>query len=93
MVSATRPIELASLQGDLAIIKKGITPGEVVVTDGQNQLKPGSKVAPRAAEKTDKSVAGASTGAVAPEPAPSPSGSAGAPRRLRLPRSARRCGP
>jgi multidrug efflux system membrane fusion protein len=80
MVSATRPIELASLQGDLAILKKGLTAGEIVVTDGQNQLKPGSKVAPRAAEKTDKSVAGSSSGAVAPEPAPGPSGSAGAPR-------------
>lgn len=73
MVSATRPVELASLQGDVAIIKKGLAPGEVVVTDGQNQLKPGSKVAPRAAEK----VASAG-GSAAPEPAPS--GSAGASR-------------
>jgi len=73
MVSATRPVEIASLQGDVAIIKKGLAPGEVVVTDGQNQLKPGSKVAPRAAEKV-ASAAGSTT------PEPAPSGSAGARR-------------
>ncbi|AKV03601.1 putative Co/Zn/Cd efflux system membrane fusion protein [Labilithrix luteola] len=43
-----KPVEVVSVQGDTAIIGKGLTEGEVVVTDGQNQLKPGSKVSPRA---------------------------------------------
>ena len=42
-----RPIEVASIEGDVAVIAKGIVEGDVVVTDGQNQLKPGSKVQAR----------------------------------------------
>jgi multidrug efflux system membrane fusion protein len=83
MVATQRPIELASLQGDEALISKGLEPGEQVVVDGQNQLKPGSKVAPRGAEKSDKadkaSPAAASSSANATS-RPAPSGSAGAPR-------------
>ncbi len=80
MVAEMRPIELASLQGDAALIGKGLTPGDVVVVDGQNQLKPGSKVAPRAVEKSgsDKG-APASSAPVAGRPSSAPSGSAGAP--------------
>jgi multidrug efflux system membrane fusion protein len=40
-------IDVASLEGDVAVIGNGLKPGDVVVTDGQNQLKPGSKVAVR----------------------------------------------
>lgn len=39
-----RPVEIAETQGDLALLKSGLNPGETVVTDGQNQLKPGSRV-------------------------------------------------
>jgi multidrug efflux system membrane fusion protein len=92
-VAATRPVTLESLQGDLALISKGLTPGEVVVIDGQNQLKPGSKVAERPAEKTaaekEKEAAGAAASASAgpglspasgpSAVAPAPSGRAGAP--------------
>jgi len=42
-----RPVEVESTQGDLAIFAKGLTPGERVVTDGQNQLRAGAKVATR----------------------------------------------
>ncbi len=85
MTASTRPIELASLQGDVAIIAKGLTPGETVVSDGQNQLKPGSKVAPRPTEgkepKTDDKAGSGSApsrgGARAA--ASATSGSAGAP--------------
>ncbi len=45
--AAMRPIEVASIQGDTAAIDKGVSAGERVVTDGQNQLKPGSKVSVR----------------------------------------------
>ncbi len=44
-----RPIEVGSIEGEQAIITKGLNEGDIVVTDGQNQLKPGSKIAPRAA--------------------------------------------
>lgn len=42
--AATQPIEIDQLVRDQAIIKAGITPGDEVVTEGQNQLRPGSKV-------------------------------------------------
>jgi multidrug efflux system membrane fusion protein len=42
-----KPVEIASIEGDDAIIQKGLAPSEIVVTEGQNQLKPGAKVAPR----------------------------------------------
>jgi len=51
---AQRNLEVGSIEGDLAVITKGLAEGDVVVTDGQNQLRPGGKVAPRAAVPTTK---------------------------------------
>lgn len=48
---APRPVEVSSVEGDVAVVGKGLEEGDVVVTDGQNQLRPGSKVAPRAGTK------------------------------------------
>jgi multidrug efflux system membrane fusion protein len=45
---ALRPVVVDTLEGDLALLGKGLAPGEVVVTEGQNQLRPGAKVAVRA---------------------------------------------
>jgi multidrug efflux system membrane fusion protein len=45
-----RPIEVASMQGDLALIGEGLTAGDRVVVEGQFQLRPGSKVSIRPAE-------------------------------------------
>jgi membrane fusion protein, multidrug efflux system len=45
---APRPIEVGSIEGEQAVVTKGVAEGETVVTDGQNQLKAGSKIAPRA---------------------------------------------
>lgn len=42
-----RPVEVAQTAGDVAVLTRGVAAGEQVVTDGQNQLRPGSKVAPR----------------------------------------------
>jgi multidrug efflux system membrane fusion protein len=42
-----RPIELELTQGDLAIVARGLQPGELVVADGQSQLRPGSRVMPQ----------------------------------------------
>jgi multidrug efflux system membrane fusion protein len=39
-----RPITVAWIQGDLAVIKSGVSAGETVVTDGQMVLKAGSRV-------------------------------------------------
>ena len=65
-----RPIEIDLTQGDLTIVSKGLSAGEKVVTDGQFQLRPGSKLAPRAADKPTATRAG--------ESRPAPSSSAGA---------------
>ncbi|ADO70956.1 efflux RND transporter periplasmic adaptor subunit [Stigmatella aurantiaca] len=46
----SRPVTVDLLQGDQAIITQGLQAGEAVVTEGQSQLRPGSKVAPRPME-------------------------------------------
>ncbi len=46
-----RPVVLDLLQGDDALLAKGLSPGELVVVEGQSQLRPGSKVAVRGAGK------------------------------------------
>jgi multidrug efflux system membrane fusion protein len=45
-----RPVVLDSIQGESAIISSGLSAGEQVVTDGLNQLRPGSKVSLRQTE-------------------------------------------
>lgn len=42
-----RPVTVALTQGTQAIVDSGLTPGEMVVTDGQDKLQNGSKVEPR----------------------------------------------
>lgn len=42
-----RPVTVALTQGNFAGISSGLTPGETVVTDGQDKLLPGSHVEPR----------------------------------------------
>ena len=39
-----RPVTPSLTQGNVAAIAQGISPGEVVVTDGQDKLQNGSKV-------------------------------------------------
>ena len=39
-----RPVEVLATDGDLSAIGKGLAAGEVVVTDGVDKLRPGSKV-------------------------------------------------
>lgn len=46
-----RPIEVALTEGDITVIARGLQEGEQVVVDGQSQLRPGSKVAPRPAQQ------------------------------------------
>jgi multidrug efflux system membrane fusion protein len=76
---SVRPIEVESTEGDLAIIAKGLAAGEEVVADGQNQLRPGAKVAPRPAGTNPSASANANAG---PNGLPDPPGaSSGQPRR------------
>jgi multidrug efflux system membrane fusion protein len=42
-----RPVEVETQAGDQALIAKGLNVGDQVVTDGQNQLRPGSRVQSR----------------------------------------------
>jgi multidrug efflux system membrane fusion protein len=44
---SVQAVDVDSTQGDLAILAKGLQVGQRVVTDGQNQLKPGSKISTR----------------------------------------------
>ena len=56
-----RPVTVSFSEGNYAAISQGINPGDMVVTDGQDKLQPGTHVeirtggAPGAASKTDQS--------------------------------------
>jgi multidrug efflux system membrane fusion protein len=45
------PVIVELTTGDVAVIAKGVKPGERVVTEGANQLRPGAKVQPPAPRK------------------------------------------
>ena len=45
---SVRPIVLDVIEGDTAILASGLSPGDKVVSDGQNQLRPGAKISTRA---------------------------------------------
>lgn len=45
-----RPVQVALTVGDLAIVGQGLAPGEDVVIEGQNQLRPGSPLQLHGAE-------------------------------------------
>jgi multidrug efflux system membrane fusion protein len=42
--AALRPITVETIQGEQAVVSKGLEPGEKVVVEGQSQLRPGAKV-------------------------------------------------
>jgi multidrug efflux system membrane fusion protein len=43
----SRPVQVAFTEGTLTVVKGGLNPGELVVTDGQERLQPGGKVEPQ----------------------------------------------
>jgi membrane fusion protein, multidrug efflux system len=49
---SVRPVVIETTQGDQTLLTSGIKPGEQVVVDGQNQIRPGSKVSVRPAEQS-----------------------------------------
>lgn len=46
-VAQMRPVQVALLQGDQALLGGGVKPGERVVVEGQEQIKPNTAVTPR----------------------------------------------
>jgi multidrug efflux system membrane fusion protein len=40
-----RPVEVLLTEGDVSAIRKGVSPGEVVIIEGVDKLQPGTKVA------------------------------------------------
>jgi multidrug efflux system membrane fusion protein len=70
---SVRPVDVELTQGDLALFANGLQRGERVVTDGQNQLKPGSKISMRDAKPSASASAAARSASPNAEP---PMGSA-----------------
>jgi multidrug efflux system membrane fusion protein len=44
-----RPVTIERIEGETAIVAKGVTAGDQVVSEGQNQLRPGARVSTRPA--------------------------------------------
>ncbi|HEX8793228.1 MAG TPA: efflux RND transporter periplasmic adaptor subunit [Polyangiaceae bacterium] len=44
-----KPLDVLATQGDLAVIKSGVAPGDHVVIEGQAQIRPGAHVSPKPA--------------------------------------------
>jgi multidrug efflux system membrane fusion protein len=45
--AAARDVAIERIEGEQAIVAKGLTAGDKVVSEGQNQLRPGARVQPR----------------------------------------------
>jgi len=58
---SVRNVQVDTVQGPVVVVAQGVQPGDRVVVDGQNQLRVGAKVDPRAVPLT------------APQPAQQPS--------------------
>ena len=73
---SVRPVKVTLLQGETAIIGDGLSAGELVVTEGQYQLRPGALVAQKSLDRKG----GSKTSGEAPPKAASatPVGSASA---------------
>jgi len=70
-----RPVTVAFTQDNVAVIASGISPSEVVVTDGQDKLQQGSKIETRpAAPGTRPQPAAGSNGSGSPAGRPAPNG-------------------
>ena len=52
VTAVVKPVEVALIQGDSAVVS-GLSAGEQVVLEGQGQLRPGSKLSPRRADKKE----------------------------------------
>jgi multidrug efflux system membrane fusion protein len=74
--AAVRPVTIERIEGEQAIVAKGVAAGDKVVSEGQNQLRPGARVQPRpppesegaASGKPHRPVDGGATGPARPRP-------------------------
>jgi len=57
--AAVRPVQIERTEGETAIVASGLEVGEQVVADGQFQLRPGSRVAPKPAGSSAPGARGA----------------------------------
>ena len=64
----TRPVVIGLAQGDESVIEKGVNPGEMVVTDGQLRLIPGTKVEVKQGTGTGEQGKGGATTTTKPSP-------------------------
>jgi membrane fusion protein, multidrug efflux system len=64
--ATVRPVTVDAVQGDSAVVSKGLAPGEQVVTDGQAQLRPGSRVSAKPASSADPGGSDGPTSGAAP---------------------------
>src|SRR5271166_3596860 len=70
-----RPVTIGFTQDNISVIASGISPSEVVVTDGQDKLQQGSKIETRpAAPGTRPQPAAGSNGSGSPAGRPAPNG-------------------
>jgi len=60
--AAPKPVSVALIEDDMAVIAQGVTVGETVVTEGQFQLKPGAPVEARTRESGAASESGGRKG-------------------------------
>lgn len=80
--AAVRPVQVERTEGETTILAGGLEVGEQIVTDGQFQLRPGSRVAPKPAGSASPGGRGgppgaSGTAAVGPPPGASGTASAG----------------
>jgi len=77
--AALRPVQVETVQDQWAVLTKGVVAGDQVVVEGQNQLRPGAKVALRSSVGGQASGAGApaNIGNDAQQPAPAAKGKHG----------------
>jgi multidrug efflux system membrane fusion protein len=68
--ATVRPVTVEAIQGETAIVSKGLRPGEEVVVEGQAQLRPGSKVAAKPAPSGSAAAPGGQNEAPAAPGAP-----------------------
>jgi multidrug efflux system membrane fusion protein len=66
--AAMRPVTVMAIQGEQAIVSKGLQAGETVVVEGQAQLRPGSHMATKPADSAGAGAAGSAgaTGSASP---------------------------
>jgi membrane fusion protein, multidrug efflux system len=67
-VAQMKTVTIAMTTGDVAVVGSGLAGGEQVIVEGQNQVRPGGRVAPSGANDPGGSGSGSSSGPGRPSP-------------------------